>query len=524
MSIDGSINASAPTDEELQPAAAGPHALTSAFDVDVQFAPTLDRWHWWKTPRNTYKLFGRGTLAFTPDTVQIKGKARGYFAIPTSRTIDIPIIDIRNVERVDDAVGFDFVIVQGTGKNGTVALWLNSSDHAEKLYRALPERRDEPFIAKFAEAQAFERALHEQTPRLAVVPAIAAFNTGLFVLMALLGAGWLVPDGSFYFNWGSNYGPLTLQGQEYRWFTATFLHFGLMHLLLNMWALLDVGSVAERIYGSARFALIYIFAGITGSMLSTAWDPLRNSAGASGAIFGVFGALGAFWLLQRKNLPPSQLKARATSTVVFAGYSLLNGAVHPAIDNAAHVGGLLGGFLVALPLVRPIPSGLFSPRHWNLKWIGAGFGALAIIVSGFLFVPTHHRGDPSVLVYSQVMHGFGAEESRTMRRFFDIAPAARSKASIDPQLAPVIGQEILPFWQDAATRLEPLEPPRDLLLRREFLTVRRIVLHRRNAFQMIRDGAAEGDRAMITEGLRLHDESTEWTEAFVREQAERRRR
>jgi membrane associated rhomboid family serine protease len=166
---------------------------------------------------------------------------------------------------------------------------------------------------------------------------------------------------------GTDYTPLTLGGQWWRLLTSIFLHFGLFHVALNMWALYVNGLVAERIFGSVRYLAIYLVAGVTGSVTSLLWHPIVNGAGASGAIFGVLGALLAFFLLRKGGLPASVAKAQSTSAGVFVIYSLLNGARYGGIDNAAHLGGLVGGFVMGLLLARPLDIERNSNR-WTSQW------------------------------------------------------------------------------------------------------------------------------------------------------------
>ena len=112
--------------------------------------------------------------------------------------------------------------------------------------------------------------------------------------MLFAGADLMNPNPAIHIRFGSNFGPLTWTGEEWRLLTSAFLHFGIIHIALNMYALYQGGALVERLFGSTRFALIYLLSALAGSVASGWWDPLRNSAGASGAIFGVYGALLAF--------------------------------------------------------------------------------------------------------------------------------------------------------------------------------------------------------------------------------------
>ena len=112
-------------------------------------------------------------------------------------------------------------------------------------------------------------------------------NVVAFILMALTGASFMDPSADSLTAWGANYGPLTLNGQSWRMFTSLFLHFGLIHLLMNMIVLANIGPFIESLSGSTAFATLYLVAGLGGSAASLAWHPWTVSAGASGAIFGL---------------------------------------------------------------------------------------------------------------------------------------------------------------------------------------------------------------------------------------------
>ena len=200
----------------------------------------------------------------------------------------------------------------------------------------------------------FQQRLERVTPNAYVTPALIAINVIVFAAMVANGAGVATPDPRVHLLWGSNFGPLTMNGQWWRVVTATFLHFGVLHLALNMWALYENGRIVERLYGSLYFLALYLFSGVTGSLTSLFWHPTVNSAGASGAIFGVLGALIAFMLTMHGSIPLSVRNAQRNSTLLFVAYALISGFSTPGIDNAAHLGGLAGGFLAGLFLARPL--------------------------------------------------------------------------------------------------------------------------------------------------------------------------
>jgi rhomboid protease GluP len=180
----------------------------------------------------------------------------------------------------------------------------------------------------------------------------------VFVGMGLAteGASILEPTSRQLIEWGANSAPLTLGGQWWRLVTSMFLHIGVMHILFNLWCLWDLGGMCESLYGHWTYAAVYLISGVGGSLASVWWRPVGVSAGASGAIFGVAGALIASYYLGEFSLPRFALGAHLRSLVLFAGYNLLFGAVSGRTDNAAHIGGLLTGLLFGALIARVAPE------------------------------------------------------------------------------------------------------------------------------------------------------------------------
>ncbi len=142
---------------------------------------------------------------------------------------------------------------------------------------------------------------------------------------------------------------LIASGEYWRLFSAMFLHSGLVHLGFNVIGLLIFGQQLERLYGYSRFLVIYILAGLAGSITSYAFNlssaPNAIGVGASGAVFGILGALVAFFLSNR-NLLGQMGRQTLTGLLVLAAINLAVGFVMPSIDNFAHMGGFAGGFLL----------------------------------------------------------------------------------------------------------------------------------------------------------------------------------
>ena len=191
-------------------------------------------------------------------------------------------------------------------------------------------------------ARALRGTLRRLTP---VTSVIIGINVAVLLGMTLTGGLKALsgPSNRLLLNWGADWGPYTFFGEPWRVFTSMWVHAGLLHLAMNMWCLDVYGRIAERIFGSRFYLAAYLLTGLAGALASLAWHPAAVSIGASAAVFGIVGALVVPYRTGRLPLPPHVLRAASKSLLTFVGYNLLIGFVVPAIDNSAHLGGLLGG-------------------------------------------------------------------------------------------------------------------------------------------------------------------------------------
>lgn len=172
----------------------------------------------------------------------------------------------------------------------------------------------------------------------------------VFILMYVLGNG--STDNYTLLLFGANLDALTKNGDYYRLLTSMFLHIGIMHLLCNMYSLYIIGKEVENVFGKWKYLVIYILSGIAGSILSLAFNHNTICAGASGAIFGLLGALLYFGYYYRPYLG-----ATLTRTIIpVIAINLIIGFLDSGIDNSAHIGGLVGGLLVAMAVGVPDKS------------------------------------------------------------------------------------------------------------------------------------------------------------------------
>jgi rhomboid protease GluP len=208
-------------------------------------------------------------------------------------------------------------------------------------------------------------------------PAIVliALNTLVYLIMAWQARSFLTFSPELLLNWGANAGALTSQGQWWRLLTSTFEHGGLLHIALNMWCLYNLGWLAELLFGRVRFILLYLMCGIGGSLASICWNGNGLSVGASGAIFGIAGALIPAMLLHGNQKLRALLKGQFISIALFVVYSIVFGARSRGTDNAAHVGGLITGLILG----AAFPTGL--DRHERRGQIRVAAGTIFMLLA-----------------------------------------------------------------------------------------------------------------------------------------------
>lgn len=208
---------------------------------------------------------------------------------------------------------------------------------------------------------------------------IAIFLAMVAATIVATGAPSLDFPFSVSVHFGANYGPDTLAGQWWRLVTYMFLHGGPMHIFFNMWCLWDLGRLCESLYGRWTYAGIYLITGVSGGLASVGWNPHVWSVGASGAIFGLAGALIASFYLGEFSLPSISIRGTLRSLVVFAGFNLVIGQVIGGIDNACHIGGLLSGLALGAVIARLAPQADAPMRRASV----IGVVALAVLAAGF---------------------------------------------------------------------------------------------------------------------------------------------
>jgi membrane associated rhomboid family serine protease/Flp pilus assembly protein TadD len=181
-------------------------------------------------------------------------------------------------------------------------------------------------------------------------------NIAVFLAMALASGSIMDFNGEVMVRFGANFGPFTLSGQWWRLLTYMFLHGGLMHIAFNMWCLWDLGALCESLYGRWTFAAIYLITGVAAGLASVGWNPGVLSVGASGAIFGLAGALISSFYLGEFSVPRVAIQGTLRSLLFFVGFNVLFGTMVSGIDNGAHGGGLVSGLILGALIARLAPQ------------------------------------------------------------------------------------------------------------------------------------------------------------------------
>lgn len=222
-------------------------------------------------------------------------------------------------------------------------------------------------------APAVARSFYIRLSPPAVTYSLIGINLAVFV--ATIVYGWVVYgtwNGSQNINvlvdMGAKVNEYIALGEWWRLLTAMFLHIGVLHLMFNLYALYAIGALVEGYFGHLRFAVIYLLGGLFGSLASYAFSS-SISAGASGAIFAITGAAGVYFFRYRDNFG-SRGRAVLQNIILVLVINLAFGLAGQGVDNWGHIGGLVGGAVLAwgllphyqLPTPQPsMESGLMQP-------------------------------------------------------------------------------------------------------------------------------------------------------------------
>ena len=303
-------------------------------------------------------------------------------------------------------------------------------------------------------AIAFHQRVRSLTPRVWATPTIIAINVAVYVLMVARGAHWMKPSIDSMLDAGANFRPL-IREEPWRLVTSMFLHFGLIHVTMNMVVLAQIGGFVERLVGNVGFLLLYLTTGVLASTASVAWNAQVVSAGASGAVFGVYGIFLGFLLRSRGTVPPAVWKRLLNGALVFIVYNVGFGML-PGIDQAAHLGGLASGFLAGLAVALPL-----EPESRPRRLRRAALVALAGFAVAAAAVVTLPRG----VNWRAELESVNAIEGRLNEKVGAAAKKLDAKQLSKEDFATMMRGEVLRDWRALRDRVAGVSGAPDSLLR-----------------------------------------------------------
>ena len=352
-----------------------------------------------------------------------------------------------------------------------ISLHLLDRDQQDLAYDALHARLDllrtqagvgESASRRAARIEAaFEDSLDALTPTPWALYAVVALNVLLWAMNVAAGLSPTRPLSPELFRWGANAASaVVLDHQWWRLLSATFLHAGIVHLAFNMLGLWEAGKQLCRLLGNAQFLLIYLAAGLCASAASLHYAAQNSvSVGASGAIFGVLGALLAASWHYRHIVPPANLRRLWIGLGFFIGYSLLHGLSQQNVDNAAHIGGLLSGTALGLVLLAPVDRRASVRRRRTRATLGAGVAALAMAY-GVLATPLPVRWQAQVYAAQEVLPDASRRFEYSFRLFaLDRQRMLRGEIGRAAQLQNA-QRQLIPACAAITRELAPLRVPR----------------------------------------------------------------
>jgi membrane associated rhomboid family serine protease len=396
-------------------------------------------------------VYGFGFIEVGTSQVTLSGWQRTWLGAPVESQVTLALGAVRNV--VQEGTWVCFEVTQKYRWFVRIHFQPESSEHVKQLLEELPGLKTPRFLKHWSAIRDFNQRLQTVSGRPWVTPLIVALNAIVFAAMVVTTKKLGQFNAPELLVWGANFGPLTVNGQWWRLFTALFVHFSLLHVALNMWAFWNIGRLSERLFGHGTLLYLYVAAGIIASLASVAWDPSLGSVGASGAIFGIFGAFLAFLSRQRHQIPPTIVRQHWISTSAFVVFNLVSGAIQPGIDNAAHAGGLLSGFVLGYVLARPLDRKIRKRFPVN-----QGLTSAAIIAMVTVAAIWQVRGIGSELTAPEKFFrghaGYVSGETQNLQLWNTLAQRAAAGNISDAELSRQFERDILPFWQEQKDRLE----------------------------------------------------------------------
>jgi rhomboid protease GluP len=344
---------------------------------------------------------------------------------------------------------------------------------------ARPEAVEQPV----SEMGAFDERLKQLTPSTWGTYALIGINVLVFAVMTLSGVNALDPTADDLVRWGAEFGPNTSDGQWWRLFSSMFVHIGIIHITSNMIAFAYVGPMIERMFGNLGFVLVYVVAGLGGSTLALLVNPMFVHAGASGAIFGIYGALFAVLLRERSWIPAGVNANLKRFLLIFIAYNLTY-SLSPGISLSAHLGGMVTGFVCGLVVAQPLSNGDTHAKRSRSYGYAVALGLL-VVAFGVFAVRTKYPGLDRVIEFRS---DFLDVEHASRKAFADALLRSQHAQLGNDDFATLIEVRLLPEWRRVHKQADALS-----MLSKDLRNI--------DAYLEIRQQQLEG----LTDALRRND-------------------
>lgn len=406
-----------------------------------------------KGAKKRHPLSGKGEITFTETGLHIRAKRRRRFWFAASEDFLIRYEDLLDAKVTGKLVRFS---ADGLGpERRDLCFAVADVDMACDIVSLLPKRQSDAFQQHQEDEEAFEDSLDEVGTVPIVTYALVVANVAVLLVMMKKGVVFFFADPDLAIEFGTNYGPLTMSGQWWRLVSACFIHFGILHLVFNMIALYNVGRLVEKLYGNVHFLLLYAIAGLSGGVLSLLWHPVVNSAGASGAIFGVFGGLLAYMMFGNNGVPQTIMQEHRNSMLAFVGYSLYKGLTRSGIDNAAHIGGLIGGLVMGYLLMRPLNA---EARKAPVMPKLVGGAVAGVVMLALASLPLYHPNErvKQELNFMAQVRLINKAQAKAEGDYDELSGKVAAGEMTQLQMAEPIERQILPQWQAMNTQLSAI--------------------------------------------------------------------
>lgn len=305
---------------------------------------------------------------------------------------------------------------------------------------------------------------------------LIVLNVLVFVVMLFGGAGFWHSPNTVQLTWGANFAPATADGQWWRLGTAMFLHFGALHLAMNMLALWDGGKLVERMFGAPRFLTIYIVSGVSGNLLSLVIQGNDAvSGGASGAVFGIYGALLVYVWCARHQMQQMEFRWMFWGALAFSALTIAMGYLVPGIDNSAHIGGFLTGMAMAALL---IPASMMRDHALRIfQWLATMAWSVSLVWLLIHLPVPKYRWQQEVAIQKQLQK-LNMIDQQAQRKWQQIMLEGRAGSVSFDEMATRIDAQVATPYEESFEKLsalpdDPKLPSAALLEEAKAYTLRR---------------------------------------------------